>query len=294
LSDLQKELSFQTSGAVSDESAKSIGHYIGAEIIIRGSFTRIGNGNVYYLSVSALEVATARVAGMQTYNIHIDSRLAALLRGKGKGKGGEGPPAFWFLWNGDDSWKDKRLYTGIRAGVSPHNYVLNTTPDITAEPYNAFEIAALCEARITSRLSLQTELIFSSDEVNVDNPEYGAITVSSNTLSIPLLAKLTARPGIFYLAAFTGPNFILPLGTMEVTRGGAVETYDFTPTAGWTAGVDAGLKAGPGILFLDVRYSGDFNFVRSNGEGQYRRNIFSISLGYNYGFINKAGGKVSE
>jgi hypothetical protein len=291
LSRVQSELSFQASGNVSDKTAKDIGWYIGAEMIISGSFKRLGN--MYRLSVSAMEVETARFAGMQTYNIHTDSRLAALLRGKGND--GEGPAFFWFLWNSDTSWKDKRLYPGIRAGVSPRDYVLNTTlSNITAEPHSSFEIAALCEVQIFSLFSLQTEIIYSRDVVRVDNPEYGAITVSSNTLSIPLLAKLTARPGIFYLAAFTGPNFVLPLGTMEVTRGGAAEAHDFSPTAGWTVGTDAGMKIGPGLLFLDFRYSGDFKFARSNGDGQYRRNIFSISLGYNYGFINKAGGKVSE
>jgi hypothetical protein len=79
---------------------------------------------------------------------------------------------------------------------------------------------------------------------------------------------------------------------MEVTQAGAPQvgapqTHDFSPSFAWTLGAEAGMQFGPGLLFLDFRYSGDFKFVRSNGDGHYRRNIFSISLGYNYGFINK-------
>jgi hypothetical protein len=198
----------------------------------------------------------------------------------------------WFLWNGDTSWKHKWIYAGLRAGLSPRSYVLSTL-DLSAEPYSSFEFAAVCEAQIISLLSLQTEIVYSRDAVRVDNPEYGTITTSSNTLAVPLLAKLTWRPGIFYLAAFTGPHFILPLGAMEVTQGGATASHDFSPTLAWTGGANAGLKFGPGLLFLDLRYTGDFKFVQSNGDAQYRRNIFSISLGYNYGLINKAR-RISE
>jgi hypothetical protein len=200
---------------------------------------------------------------------------------------------FWFLWNGDTSWKHKWIYPGIRAGISPRSYVLNIASDMTAEPYTAFEIAALCEAQIISLLSMQTEIIYSRDVVRVDNPVHGIITASSNTLSVPLLAKLTLRPGIFYLAAFTGPNFILPLGQMNVTQNGATASHNFSPTLAWTGGANAGMQFGPGLLFLDFRYSGGLKFVQSNGGGQYRGNMFSISLGYNYGLINKTG-RISE
>jgi hypothetical protein len=204
-------------------------------------------------------------------------------------------PFFWFLWNGDASWKHKWFYPGIRGGVSWRDYVLNTTqPGITAEPYLGFEIAALCEIQLFRLLSLQPEIIYSRDEITVNNPIYGVISVSSNTLAIPLLAKLTVRPGIFYLAAFTGPTVILPLGPMEVTQGGATGAYDFSPTLALTGGADAGMKFGPGLLFFDFRYSGDLGFVQSNGDGQYRRNIVSISLGYNYGLVNKTERTVSQ
>jgi hypothetical protein len=285
---VRQELNFQMSDEVSDETAVAAGQLIGAQIVITGSCTRLGDE--YRLSVKALEVKTARIAGMQTYSVSIDSRLMALLKG-----GTKAIPPFWFLRSGDPSWKLKWLYPGLRAGVSLHNYVLNTTlPDISADMYPTYEIAAILEVQILPLFSLQTEAIFSGDKVSVNNPTNGTITTSSSTLTIPLLAKLTWRPSIFYLAAFAGPNAVLPLGGMIVTQNSTTTTYDFSPTAGWTAGANAGIKAGSGVLFADFRYSSDLMFVQANENGQYSRNSISISLGYNYGFINKGNKKVSK
>jgi hypothetical protein len=288
----QQELDFQDSGLVSDETALNIGRYLGAEIIISGSFKQYGAE--CHLEISALEVETTRHLATQTYNnIYIDSRLAALFKGTRQGTGAA-PPVL-LLWNGNTSWKHKWFYPGIRAGAAMREYVLNTTrTDITAEPRTTFEIAALCEIQIAGALSLQPELVYSEDIVTIYNPDYGAIQSSSSTLAVPLLVKLTWRPRVFYLAAFTGPRLVLPLGRMRVTQDGAATDYDFSKTWGLTVGVNAGVRLGQGLLFLDLRYSGDLGFVQSNGTGQYRRNIYSASLGFNYGLLNKGGRKVSR
>jgi hypothetical protein len=74
---------------------------------------------------------------------------------------------------------------------------------------------------------------------------------------------------------------------MEINYNEAVNKYDFSTTIGLTGGADAGIKLVGGILFLDARYSGDFLFFKANDAPQYRRKMLSISIGYNYGFINK-------
>jgi TolB-like protein len=276
LSKLQDELRFQASGMVSDETAQSIGKMIGAEIIVSGTFIRLGNQ--YRLSVQALEVESARVAGSESFDVYIDSRLAALLSGKGQ----KGVSPFWFLFSGGDSWKHKWLYPGARAGWALHNYALNSGEP--ADAHSIFEAAALLETQITRLFALQTELSFSNDTVTAN-----AITVTASTLTIPLLAKLTWRPGNFYLAVFAGPAFTLPLGQLEVKSGGGAK-HDFSPTIALSGGINAGARLGPGVLFLDARYTGDCTFVRANDEAQYRRNGFSLSLGYHFGLINKDEG----
>jgi hypothetical protein len=201
LAELRGELRFQESGMVSDESAKQIGRMIGAEIIMQGSFTPLG-GNRFSLRIQALDVETAVVRGAASFEVYTDSRLAGLLSGKGQ----KGVSPLWFLWNGDESWKHKWLYPGARAGWSLRRYALNSTVSgLQADAFSTFEAAALLEARIFSHFALQTEIVFSNDKVSATIGDNG-ITLSSWTAAVPVLAKLTWRPGNFYLAAFAGPK----------------------------------------------------------------------------------------
>jgi TolB-like protein len=74
---IQQEINFQLSGEVSDESAQAIGKKLGAEIIVSGVMTRLGN--YYRFRVRLLSVETAQVLGIQPFNIGMDDTLAALL-----------------------------------------------------------------------------------------------------------------------------------------------------------------------------------------------------------------------
>ena len=73
---IRQELNFQLSGEVSDETAQSIGHMLGAQTIISGSITPIGSA--YRLRIRAISVETAHILGMQNVDVAQDSRLAAL------------------------------------------------------------------------------------------------------------------------------------------------------------------------------------------------------------------------
>jgi hypothetical protein len=284
LSQLQNELNFQLSGAVSDETALSIGKLWGAQVIIRGSFAQLGG--LFQLRVQALNVETSEIQGMQTISIHADSTLSALLSADGRKKA----RTPWLLMQGDEGWKRKWLYPGVRLGVSPHWYQLNTSSDLEVVANIAFEAALSGEVQITKLFALQTEIIYSGDTVSAKGNDID-VTLSSTTLTIPALAKLTYRPGNFYLAAFAGPYFTIPLGTMEVTLNGTAESYSFTAPVGITGGVDVGVKLGPGLLFLDLRYGADLTYFWANDSAQYTRSMFVVSLGYNYGVINKDAGE---
>jgi TolB-like protein len=186
-----------------------------------------------------------------------------------------------------EDWKHKWVYAGARSGFSSHDYVLNTFEDINAENNFSFEAALQGEVQIMPLLAVQTELLLSSDKIYIADIGYKDLTCTATTLQIPLLAKFTYRPNKFYFAGFAGPYIALPLGQMEINYNDAVNKYDFSTTIGLTGGADAGIKLVGGILFLDARYSGDFLFFKANDAPQYRRKMLSISIGYNYGFINK-------
>jgi TolB-like protein len=76
LETIRKEMDFQLSGEVSDETAQSIGKKLGAQTIISGSITAIGNA--YRLRTRAISVETAQILGMQNVDVAQDSRIAAL------------------------------------------------------------------------------------------------------------------------------------------------------------------------------------------------------------------------
>jgi hypothetical protein len=196
---------------------------------------------------------------------------------------------------GKDAWKYKRISAGARAGAALRNVTLNTNrDDIRAEARFAFEGGVQIECALLNftlqktplQFSVQTELAFSTETVSASLPDETTTTLEASALTVPLLAKIAWKPGNFYAAVFTGPAFALPLGLMAVTQKGNTEHFDFAPAAGWTAGAAAGIKFGPGVLFLDARYHGDFVYVRVNEIPQYRRQIFSLSAGYIFGFLN--------
>jgi TolB-like protein len=74
---LQREMNFQLSGEVSDESAQAIGKKLGAQTIISGSLTPLGNR--WRMRIKALEVETAKVQGVRTYTIKKDAILSNLI-----------------------------------------------------------------------------------------------------------------------------------------------------------------------------------------------------------------------
>jgi hypothetical protein len=74
---IQQEMRFQLSGEVSDETAQEIGRKLGAQYIISGSMTSLGN--MYRMRVQAISVETAQIMGMLNSNVAPDQTLTFLL-----------------------------------------------------------------------------------------------------------------------------------------------------------------------------------------------------------------------
>ncbi|MDR1635709.1 MAG: DUF4384 domain-containing protein [Treponema sp.] len=73
---VRTEMNYQMSGEVSDDSARSIGHQYGAELIVYGRMTRMGDE--YRMTVYATDVEKA-VSSQRALNVRPGGRLAALL-----------------------------------------------------------------------------------------------------------------------------------------------------------------------------------------------------------------------
>lgn len=77
---IKKEMNFQLSGEVSDESMKKIGEISGASVVISGSLRPMGDK--YRLVLRALDVTTAKVLDMSSSYVTPDNVLQSLMSTK--------------------------------------------------------------------------------------------------------------------------------------------------------------------------------------------------------------------
>ncbi|MDR0706733.1 MAG: CsgG/HfaB family protein [Treponema sp.] len=82
------EVAHQLSGAVSDETAQSVGHQTGAEFVVWGSLEQLGAS--YRLNVRAISVKTAEIQAQRTVFLRNDQFLTGML--------GQGQAAARPLW----------------------------------------------------------------------------------------------------------------------------------------------------------------------------------------------------
>jgi hypothetical protein len=87
LNTIRAELDFQMSGEVDDNTAQALGRMAGAQIIISGAISKIGD--LYRLRVRALSVQTAAIEAQFNKNIPNNPTVAALVRSQATGYGGE-------------------------------------------------------------------------------------------------------------------------------------------------------------------------------------------------------------
>jgi len=90
LDKISQEMDFQLSGEVSDATALSIGKKLGAQILISGAVSAVGN--TYRLRIKAISVETAQILGMQNVDVAQDKRIAALT-GAGNTKASAAKPS---------------------------------------------------------------------------------------------------------------------------------------------------------------------------------------------------------
>jgi hypothetical protein len=116
------------------------------------------------------------------------------------------------------------------------------------------------------------------------------MTVSYTSLMVPILAKYVFKPGRFKLQGYAGLYGVVPLGEMEVAIPGGGYSAQYAVPFGFIVGGGAGIKLGPGVLFGDLRFAGDFGNTVANHNGNRdiaRRSKLSYSLGYEIGLVGK-------
>jgi TolB-like protein len=85
---IRSELDFQYSGEVDDDTMQALGRMAGAQIIVSGAVSRIGD--LYRLRVRALSVQSAAIEGQFNRNIPDGPTIAALVQSQATGYGSGG------------------------------------------------------------------------------------------------------------------------------------------------------------------------------------------------------------
>ena len=268
---VKKELDLHLSGDVDDETAKAIGKATGADFVITGSVTRVYRA--YNISLRPITVDKKEVFPIADRDIK------------------ENDPEFSFYLLSKSNF---RFSLGGRAGAALNFLTLSGDISGSVEnPSPGFEPAVQAAFHFTGFFALQTELALSHDKVSYSGTETpgGAYTASfeSYSLRLPLLLRFTYSPGIFSVSGFAGVGFSIPLGDMKLKSSLYEDSsYRFSLPPYYVGGVTLGLKLGPGVLFSDIRFSGDFaKTVIHDNSGTlalYSRNTLSFSLGYEYEF----------
>jgi len=173
----------------------------------------------------------------------------------------------------DTDWRSQWLYLGASAFWSPRVYSFNDTQ--SSELLN-FGVGISAEVQFLDFLSAETGLTVV--------PEWlGALYVPGVdtldlVLEIPLVVKYIFKPATGHaLEPYGGFKVNLPL--YGVAR---------PPLLSLCAGFQYGIKAGPGALFADIRFStdiGDYRFKKTaNTETVPYSNRLQIDIGIGYKF----------
>jgi hypothetical protein len=209
-----------------------------------------------------------------------------------------------------DNPLNRWIYVGLRAGGSFRFYILPTLVKDYSSNFTqnfSYEAALQLGFRFLSFMSVQMEAVFTQDSAPFRGPKfqlneseiryvYYTDSYNSKSLMFPVTVKFPLEFEPYIVSPFAGAYFIMPLGQMEVATteegktGGSYE-YAYSMQLGLTFGVDFGVRLGPGILFLDLRYNADLGKTMVQmPDGtlfEYNRNMFSFSIGYELAFLNK-------
>ncbi|MDR1618943.1 MAG: hypothetical protein LBS06_07870 [Treponema sp.] len=189
----------------------------------------------------------------------------------------------------DDGDRDRWLYLGFRGGGSWRLYAEGDKSPFTdtVDQPSTWEGAFQASVRLLPFLALQGEAIFTRDRFSA-----GEAGISSYSVMFPLLLRFNIERDDLILSPLGGVYYILPVGDMEFTASGASSSFPWTHSMplGYTLGLAAGIKLGPGNLIFDLRYSGDLSAAEldtAGGSKVYRRSLVSFTLGYEFGLFKR-------
>jgi hypothetical protein len=284
LEEIRSEQDYQLSGYVDDQFAVSIGHELGATVIIVGKGENMADYCRFSLRMINLE--TREVLTQTSRNVAYDSTMRRLLSSsQGNGSSGKrmGIGTTRFAVGG-------RLGAGFEINTADEDMV-GTGYSPNEKSNIAFNAALYGAFRFNDTWAIQPEVNFMVNNGMEISGHGSTIKIGYPTIDIPLLVRWNFIQSPIVVGILAGPYISFPIGKLNLTvndKGSALDTRGYT--FGVTGGFALGFKVGPGYITADARYINDFNslFVKEDfGDGVQDANIcvrrsINITIGYEF------------
>ena len=198
------------------------------------------------------------------------------------------------IWSEDEPSGDKWLFLGLRvgSGVSLWYDLIEKNqnpnwPELDTSIFINANAALQVSVNLFRYFQLQAEANFSADINKIEDHRIAEKeSFTSLSLSVPVLAKVLLWGGNMKIGVFGGPYFYIPL----YQKGSDLleDRFEYKPRLpGAVFGLSVGWPVGPGFLFLDGRYGRDAHWGKALEKGVFSRNLFKLSVGYEYGLLPK-------
>jgi hypothetical protein len=208
----------------------------------------------------------------------------------------------------DIAWKNKWLYLGLQGGISFRLYKSEAGSDTSIFTVGTtFDAGLRLELQFAHFIVKNNYFSFSFEsgmDISQEKLDWRDYTPTSDqvlpltisgegstglSLTFPGLLKFNYKPGIFATSLYGGAYFILPLDESK-----------YSPPIGIAAGFNAGVKLGPGALYIDFHYGYDLAAKELHYDAEiaggtvpltrdviYRRQMFTLVAGYKFGFFDR-------
>ena len=176
------------------------------------------------------------------------------------------------VWGSDD-WRDNRLFLDAGLMWAPRLYFAES------QSINWMNIGLgfSGEYHFNNIIAAGIGLQFSQDWILVS--QINELEYRDLILDIPFLFKFVLKPGDLMLEPYTGLS--LNLSLMQITQPSFLS---------WLVGMQLGVKAGPGSIVIDPRFSLDL-YTSSIPSLEYNRYTIQVGIGYKFGFMPKASAR---
>jgi TolB-like protein len=272
---IENEMNYQMSGEVDDESMQSIGHQLGAQSIIFGSGEN--RGDYYLIRFRVIAVEANVIQAVTHANVRIDTQTARLLN-----------------TNTDTAAiGSTRFIIGARLGPgfelnTAHEDMVGTGAKPKEESLTAFNAALFGAFRVTHWFAIQPELnIMVNNGVKITFVDGGTAQAAYTSVDVPLLLRFTVLQTPVAVGILGGVYASFPAGKMNLEFPGLSGATSVTPknvVFGFTAGLNAGYRIGPGHITVDLRYINDLSYVLIDYKGTEMNSLLRRSINVTAGY----------